>query len=266
MERSKNRSDKQEGRDEARGVPGLRKFVLVVGGAALLFGGCLFGGIKLGFIDAEPVTAYAVTEGNLRQIGTAILRHQDEHGDLPGNTYAPDDTPLLSWRVHILPQLGHADLYRQFKLNEPWDGPTNRPLIDRIPDVYVQPRTRLGTPRGSTHYRGFSSTGAVFGRRLVVGRDRPDYMKLTTADFRDGAAKVVMVIEAAERVEWTRPADLEAVRGQPFPRVITYSFDKQDMFAVVYANGEAGWVSTHHSAAAARALVTYAGENRRPDD
>ena len=266
MARRKDPSDKPPRRNAAVRVPGLRKFVLWVGGAALLFGGCLFGGIQLGFIDAEPMGAREATERNLKQIGAAIVRYQDENGELPSNTYAPDDTPLLSWRVHILPQLGHEDLYRQFKLDEPWDGPTNRPLLDRIPDVYVQPRTRLGTPRGLTHYRGFSSPGSVFSRRLVVGREREDYEKLTTAVFRNEAAEIVVVVDAADPVEWTRPADLEAIRGQLVPRMISYSFDKQDYFAVAYANGKAGWVSAHGSTPELCAQVSYAGENRRTGD
>lgn len=41
----------------------------------------------------------------------------------------PDGTPYLSWRVHILPFLGRAALYDQFKKDEPWDSRHNNQLI-----------------------------------------------------------------------------------------------------------------------------------------
>ena len=47
--------------------------------------------------------------------------------------------PTLSWRVELLPYLGYEQLYREFKLDQPWDSPHNRALLPRIPDVYQSP-------------------------------------------------------------------------------------------------------------------------------
>jgi hypothetical protein len=52
--------------------------------------------------------------------------YHGEHGRLPpAAVCGPDGTPLLSWRVLILPFIEQQALYRQFKLDEPWDGPHN---------------------------------------------------------------------------------------------------------------------------------------------
>lgn len=42
----------------------------------------------------------------------------------------------LSWRVLLLPYLGHIDLYSKFRLDEPWDIEWNSKLIEEMPDVF----------------------------------------------------------------------------------------------------------------------------------
>ena len=103
---------------------------------------------------------------NLRQIGLALHNHHDVHGGLPTNTVGPNGQPLLSWRVHLLPYLGEQNLYSQFKLNEPWDSPNNRRLLDQMPRVYATPDEQRGSvPREQDLLPGFSNPGAVFGPR-----------------------------------------------------------------------------------------------------
>ena len=41
--------------------------------------------------------------------------------------------PLLSWRVAILPGLEQGNLYKQFRLDEPWDSPHNLTLLPLMP-------------------------------------------------------------------------------------------------------------------------------------
>ena len=48
-----------------------------------------------------------------------------------------DGRPLLSWRVAILPYIDQEDLYKQFHLDEPWDSPHNRSLIEKMPGTYM---------------------------------------------------------------------------------------------------------------------------------
>ena len=47
--------------------------------------------------------------------------------------------PLLSWRVAILPYLGHQELYNKFNLDEPWDSAHNKALLKEMPPVYSCP-------------------------------------------------------------------------------------------------------------------------------
>ena len=62
---------------------------------------------------------------NLKQVMLALYNYHDTYGHLPTDITTKDGKkPLLSWRVQILPYIDHADLYRKFKLDEPWDSLT----------------------------------------------------------------------------------------------------------------------------------------------
>jgi hypothetical protein len=52
----------------------------------------------------------------------------------------------LSWRVKLLPYLEQDHLYRQFKLNEPWDSPHNQALLKEMAGRLYDPLSHV---RGS---------------------------------------------------------------------------------------------------------------------
>ena len=75
---------------------------------------------------------------HLIKIGVELHRYHDAHGKkLPASAIRDRaGKPLLSWRVALLPHLGQDALYKQFKLDEPWDSEHNRKLIPRMPAVF----------------------------------------------------------------------------------------------------------------------------------
>ena len=56
---------------------------------------------------------------NLKQFALAMHNYNDVYGKLPAHAvYSKDGkTPLLSWRVAILPFIEQDNLYKQFKLD-----------------------------------------------------------------------------------------------------------------------------------------------------
>ena len=62
--------------------------------------------------------------------------------------------PLLSWRVQLLPFLEYAELYNQFKLDEPWDSENNLKLLEKMPSTFASPRVKVKN-KGYTVYQGF---------------------------------------------------------------------------------------------------------------
>ena len=79
-------------------------------------------------------------QNNLRNIGLAMVNYSSSHNVFPlAGTVSPDGKPLLSWRVLMLPYLDQQPLYEEFKLDEPWDSPNNKPLLARMPGVFKCP-------------------------------------------------------------------------------------------------------------------------------
>jgi hypothetical protein len=146
-------------------------------------------------------------QNNLKQLALAMHNYHDVNGRFPAAASTnppnrPRGRPLLSWRVAILPYLEQQALYQQFKQDEPWDSPHNSKLVSQMPKVFASPRSPA--PPGKTRYQVFTSpdntTGrTVFGR--TVGR------RIT--DITDGTSNTIMILEAPEPVEWTKPQDFD---------------------------------------------------------
>jgi hypothetical protein len=149
----------------------------------------------------------ARSKHNLSRILIAIYNYYNAAGHFPQNVVDRTEKPLLSWRVLLLPYLEERKLYRQFKLDEPWDGEHNKQLLARMPDVY-----RVGfEPKDETktYYQGFAGKGTLFepGKQL----------KFDT--IRDGTANTIAVVEAGPPVEWTKPTDFPYDSENPLPKL-----------------------------------------------
>ena len=146
---------------------------------------------------------------NLKQIGLAMHNFHDSYGGFPA-AYSTDKNgkPLLSWRVHILPYVENQALYRQFKLDEPWDSPHNKKLITRMPAVYAAAGS-LNSP-GKTNYLGIRTGQAVMAPPAVAMRGKKNPLGTRFRDITDGTSNTAMVVEAsdAKSVIWTKPDDL----------------------------------------------------------
>jgi hypothetical protein len=153
---------------------------------------------------ADPVAkirlaaARQVSANNLKQIGLAMHNYHDQSGALPLHAiYSKDGkTPLLSWRVAILPYIEEGPLYMAFKLDEPWDSAHNKKLIARMPKTYEISIGKKG--EGLTYYHVFTGPGTLF--------DGAKKMKFT--DITNGTSNTLLAVEATDPVVWSKPADL----------------------------------------------------------
>ncbi|MEX0824545.1 MAG: DUF1559 domain-containing protein, partial [Pirellulaceae bacterium] len=71
-----------------------------------------------------------------KQILLAMHNYHDVNRAFPpADKFRDDDgKSQLSWRVHLLPFLGEAALFEQFRLDEPWDSPHNLQLAEKMPE------------------------------------------------------------------------------------------------------------------------------------
>ncbi|MGL6074283.1 MAG: DUF1559 domain-containing protein [Fimbriiglobus sp.] len=147
----------------------------------------------------REAAARAQSSNNLKQIGIALHGYHDTNGTLP--TAAIVDKkgkPLLSWRVAILPFIEQDNLYRAFKLNEPWDSEHNIKLSQIAIKTYMDPRMPQ-TPANMTYYKGFR------GKRAVFTNLRGTKLQ----EIPDGTSNTIMVVAAGEPVVWSKPDDFE---------------------------------------------------------
>lgn len=140
------------------------------------------------------------SEGNLRRTVIAMHNYHEKHNHFPPPAItAPDGTPLLSWRVIILPYLGEEKLYQEFRLNEPWDSDHNRKLIARMPEVYKDVG-RVDCPRHHTFIQAFVGPGTILDpqRRVTLGE----------ITLNRGTSNTALAAEGGNPVIWTKPEDI----------------------------------------------------------
>src|SRR5262249_17451828 len=148
-------------------------------------------------------------------------------------------------RVAILPYLEQENLYREFKLDEPWDSPHNSRLIDLMPMTYACP-SRANPGRGLTTYQALVGTGAGF----------EGSGGLNISKFTDGISSTLLVAEARQPVPWTKPDDLPFAPDQPLPELdATHPGGRN----VLFGDGSVRFLKTSVAEEVLRALITRAG-------
>lgn len=143
---------------------------------------------------------------NLKQIGFALHAYHDANGFLPGGIADRTGKPGLSWRVAILPYIEQDQLYKQFKLDEPWDSDHNKKLLSRMPKVFAPPRQDTN---GYTFYRGFSGPNTWMPPARQMAQPGQPIRGVALTSITDGASNTLMVAEAYDPVIWTKPDELE---------------------------------------------------------
>jgi hypothetical protein len=189
--------------------------------SVLVFGLMACGGV--GYTVIWPALArfaeakeQAKEGNNFRQVGIAMHNFHDATGTLPRPAIeSPDGKPLLSWRVALLPFVEQDNLYRRFRLDEPWDSDHNKRLIPMIPAVYLRPGQ---VPDGKTHYQAVVGRGLMFDFKYVNGDGKPSGRSMVS--ITDGTSNTIMFVVAKDPVIWTKPDDLDADNGMPImPRL-----------------------------------------------
>jgi hypothetical protein len=193
-------------------------------------------------------------QNQMKQLAIALRQmHKVKNSFPPAALNDPRTSrPLLSWRVAVLPHLGEEDLYREFKLDEPWDYPQNRPLLKRMPAVFAAPGTR--SLEGRTDLQVLVGQGTAF-------EPGPGGAGRSLREFTDGTAVTILFVQAAEPVEWTKPADLVYDPKGPLPRLRDSSAPTID---VALADGTVAELRRGMPEAALRAMMTRNGGESLP--
>jgi hypothetical protein len=179
----------------------------------LVVAGLLVGLIPAGGADDKlppPTPKELLTsQNNLKQIALAVINCSDANrARMPTDITSKDGKPLLSWRVAILPYVEQVELYKQFKMDEPWDSENNKKLIEKMPKLYAP--VRVKAKEGETFYQVFTGEKALFDPKRA-----PRY----PASITDGTSNTGLIFEAGDAVVWSKPADLAYDEKKALPKL-----------------------------------------------
>jgi hypothetical protein len=223
------------------------------GGAALLG----LWTIALGALNAVPIreekerkeSAEQLAEqrkqvpNQLKQIALALHQYHDTYNVFSAAAIRDKNgKALLSWRVAILPYLGEQKLYKQFKLDEPWNSKHNLALLKKMPKAY-QPVGRKARSSYLTYFRPFVGNGAAFEANRGI----------RIAEITDGTSNTIFVVEAGDAVPWTKPEELPYDPNKALPRLGAV-FD--DGFYAVFCDGAVHFIKKKVDVSVLRVLIT----------
>ncbi|MDR1491609.1 MAG: DUF1559 domain-containing protein [Planctomycetaceae bacterium] len=134
-------------------------------------------------------TFQGITDGLNRYIESHEKRFPDYA------IFDENGTPLLSWRVAILPSLGEEELYKQFHLNEAWDSEHNQTLLDKMPKAFADPNGL--TAANKSIFRMIGGTGSFLESHKGG---------FAMSDVKNPADTIYLIAVTPEQAaEWTKP-------------------------------------------------------------
>ncbi len=148
-------------------------------------------------IEARGASNHGFLALHLRTVAEGIWNYHHVYKTFPTDICDAQGKPLLSWRVRLLPFIEVNHVYKQFKLNEPWDSPHNKKLISFIPSAYCNPYDSVDPQKsGETYVVAPRGPNTFFG----IGKPR------TKEDIQNPLA--IMLIAPEHCPIWTKPEDL----------------------------------------------------------
>lgn len=222
----------------------------------LALGGSIMGVAAAALVPAVGKVREAAgrvsSANNLKQIGIAIHSYHDANGVMPSDILDKNGKPILSWRVAILPYIEQENVYKGFKLDEPWDSENNAKMSQVKIKTFMSPGEGSWVHKddakwGTTNYRGISGPGTAFEPKGKI--------KLT--DFTDGTSNTVMVIETAQGVPWAKPGDYPFDPKKDLPKIEPLGGAK--VFQALLGDGSVRTIGTATPEKTLKALFTRNG-------
>jgi hypothetical protein len=138
----------------------------------------------------------------LSQLAKAMHIFHDSNGSFPyAKSAGGTKKGQLSWRVAILPFIDQVPLYKKFKLDEPWDSPHNKRVLDEeaMPRVFASPADNVGE-ENKTYYQ------IITGPQTAWPND--DSRPRMPGSYPKGASNTYLIVEGQTPVFWTQPENI----------------------------------------------------------
>jgi hypothetical protein len=142
-------------------------------------------------------------QGRFNQLVVALHGYHDTKGHFPpAFIVGPDGKRWHSWRVLILPYIEQHKVYDAYRFDEPWNGPNNRLLADKINLRIFQCCSLSDYGKGvHTNITAIVGDGTAF----------PGSGSTQLSDFREGGKHTILLAEYGNSdIHWMEPRDLYA--------------------------------------------------------
>lgn len=160
-----------------------------------------------------------LSASNMRQLMIAMHNYHNDYNHMPEVMTMKDGKPLHSWRVHLLPYLEQEQLYRQLKLDEPWNSEHNKKVFESnpMPKIYEHPKMRDGASKKTYYQLLYSTTGAKKPAAMRLGAR----FTLGQLTVNDGTSQTAAMVEHGKPVLWYQPEDIEFDGAGKFPQLLS---------------------------------------------
>lgn len=185
----------------------------------------------------------AESANNLAHINLAMHNYHDLHKHFPPPILYSETGVPYSWRVALLPVMGHEAIYEKYRFDEPWNSPSNLQLAATMVPEYVSP-----TEPHSTHTAYLALTGPATAFEPGPGT--------AFRDIADGASNTIVLVEADRAIPWTKPEDIPYDAAQPMPELGGFF---QGGFHAAMGDGSVRFFSDRIAPDLLRALITKSG-------
>ena len=201
----------------------------------------------------QAKAAAASSMNKVKNIATALLAYHKDKGKFPpAATLSKEGKPLLSWRVQILPYLGHNFLYKQFRQNEPWDSEHNKKFIRRIPPSFRESQENLD--KGTTPFQAPVGIATLF---------TPGGTGTNSIQIINELSNTIMLVKVPEdkTAIWTKPEDWEIDISLPAKDLLK-GFTNAIVFAC--ADGEVKAIPLKEAEEKIKSMLVIDGKPKTP--
>jgi prepilin-type processing-associated H-X9-DG protein len=194
---------------------------------------------------ARDAAKRTVSQNNLKQIAIAMHQYADQKKHFPAPVLmGPDGKTPYSWRVALLPYLGHDALYKQYHFDQPWDSPDNRKVLEQMPSVYRHPMDESSSL--NTSYFVLTGPDTAFA----------DGDGVSLKAITDGTSKTLMAVEAKRNTPWSKPEDIPYTANGPLPKLGGWSERGSN---IAMCDGSVRFIANEIDEKFLRAMISKAG-------
>lgn len=171
---------------------------------------------------------------SLRQVAIALHNYHDVHRKFPAAAQMGekgDGEHPVSWRVLILPYIGEAAMYANYRFHEPWDSPHNAKVTAVVPDALRAVDSKSRTATSYFAIVGTDNAHTCFNAKRGVG----------FRGIMDGTSNALLIVESKSDVHWAKPQD---IIYDPDKEVPSFGGFATGGFRFARADGSVGYISS----------------------